>query len=155
MAVQMPNEAITPTTADVQMARRSSEALALLLGEKGAGKAQLHFSTAGGQEAKITLPLPATQLLYRALQEMAKGNAVTLIPVDAELTTQQAAEILRISRPSLIKMLDDKKLPYRRVGAHRRVRHRDILAYLETEKAARKEVLKELIAEQERLGLYE
>ncbi len=155
MSIPMPNEAVTPSAADAQTARYSSEALAPLLNETGHSKAHLHFSTASGQEADVALPLAATRLLYRALQEMAKGNAVTLVPVDAELTTQQAAEILHISRPSLIKMLDEKKLPYRKIGAHRRVRHQDILTYLEAEKVARKAVLRELIAEQERLGLYD
>ena len=155
MPIRTPNEAITPDATEAQIARRSGEALALLLNETGVGKAHLHFATESGREADIALPLSAARLLHRALQEMAKGNAVTLLPADAELTTQQAAELLHVSRPSLIKMLDDKRLPYRKIGAHRRIRHKDILAHLEMEREAREEVLKELIAEQERLGLYE
>ena len=80
-------------------------------------------------------------------------DSVTVLPVDTELTTQQAAELLRVSRPSLIKMLDEKKLPYRKVGAHRRVRYEDVLNYLETERARRKRVMEELVAETERLHL--
>ena len=72
-----------------------------------------------------------------------------------ELTTQQAAELLRVSRPSLIKMRDERKFPYRKVGAHRRVRYEDVILYLETERARRKKVVEELVAETERLGLYE
>ena len=72
----------------------------------------------------------------------------------AELTTQQAAELLRVSRPSLIKMLDEGKLPYRKVGAHRHVRSEDALLYVRAERARRAKVMEELAAETERLGLY-
>jgi len=93
-------------------------------------------------------------LLLPALQEIAEGHAVTLLQVDTELTTNQAAQLMRLPRPSLIKMLDEKKLPYRKVGAHRRVRY-DVLDYLATERARRRKVLEQLAAETERLGLSE
>ena len=154
MFVQTTAEAITPSDQEAQIARTSSEALAPLLNEKGASTAHIHFCTESEHEADITLPLSAVHLLLHALQEMAKGNAVALLPVDTELTTQQAAELLRMSRPSVIKMLDEKKLPYRKVGAHRRVRLEDVLLYLKTERARRARVMEELVAETERLGLY-
>ena len=157
MLMPTSNETITPTDQETQLARTSSEALAPLLEENGKGcrEVHVHFDTQGSPGADILLPPSAVRLLLSALQELAKGHSVTLLPVDTELSTQQAAELLRVSRPSLIKMLDDKKLPYRKVGAHRRIRYEDILAHVEKEKRARKEVLKELMAEQERLGLYE
>src|SRR5579863_9683353 len=112
MFIQTPNDAITPTDQDTQMARASSEALAHLLQENGVGEARIRICTAGEQGAEIALPHSAVRILFSALQEMAKGHSVTVLPVDTELTTQQAAELLRVSRPSLIKMLDEKKLPY-------------------------------------------
>lgn len=154
MFVSTVTEAITPTDTDTQLARVSRDALAPLLGEKGISRAHIHFSTESDNEADIILPLSAVHLLFQALQEMAKGNTVTLLPVDTELTTQQAAEMMRVSRPSLIKMLDDNKLPYRKIGAHRRVRYEDVALYLKTERARRAEVMRELMAETERLGLY-
>ena len=154
MFVTTANEAITPTYQDTQVARVSSAALGPLLNDKAAGPAHIVLRTGSEGEADIVLPLPAVHLLFHALQEMAKGNAVTLLPVDTELTTQQAAELLRISRPSLVKMLDEKKLPYRKVGAHRRVRYDDVLLYLKAERARRAQVMQELVAETERLGLY-
>lgn len=154
MLVQTANETITPTDRDAETARKSSEALAPFFQGKGAREARIRFCAEGEQEAEITLPRSAVRLLFTALQEMAKGHSVTLLPVDTELTTSQAAELMRISRPSLIKMLDEKKLPYRKVGAHRRVRYDDVLGYLETERARRKKVMEELVAETERLGLY-
>ena len=154
MFVQTPNEAITPNDQDTRIARASSEALAPLLAENAASEAHIRFCTEGQQGVEITLPHSAVRILFSALQEMAKGHSVTLLPVDTELTTNQAAELMRVSRPSLIKMLDERKLPYRKIGAHRRVRYEDVLRYLETERARRKEIMEELVAETESLGLY-
>ncbi len=154
MFVQTPNEAITPTDQDTEIARTSSEALAPLLRDNAANEARIRFCTEGDQGTEITLPISAVRILFSELQEMAKGHSVTLLPIDTELTTQQAAELMRVSRPSLIKMLDENKLPYRRVGAHRRIRYEDVLHYLETERAQRKKVMGELVAETERLDLY-
>jgi excisionase family DNA binding protein len=154
MIVQATHEAIMPTDRDTQIARASSEALAPLLQDQQTGEARIRLCTEGNREAEIILPFSAIRLLFHALQEMAKGNTVTLLPVDTELTTQQAAELLRVSRPSLIKMLDEKKLPYRKIGAHRRIRYEDVLLYLKAERARRAKVMEALVAETERLGLY-
>ena len=154
MFVQTTSEAITPTDHDTEVARTSSAALAPMLLENGQSEAHLRFVGKGPQVSDIVLPPSAVRILLSALQEMAKGHSVTLLPVDTEITTQQAAELMRISRPSLIKMLDEKKLPYRKVGAHRRVRYDDVVHYLETERARRKKVMEELVAETESLGLY-
>ena len=101
-----------------------------------------------------TLNEPLTLADPDAEREIAKGHSVTLLPVDTDLTPPQAAALLRISRPALTKLLDENKLPYRNVGAQRRVRHEDLLRYLEAEQARRKKVMENLVAETERLGLY-
>lgn len=147
-------ETIMPSDQDAQMARTSSTILASLLDKGGADKAHLSLKGGDEQKSEISLPASAVRLLLQALQEMAKGNAVTLLHVDTELTTQQAAELLRVSRPSVIKLLDEGKMPYRKVGAHRRIRYEDILFYKETERARRVAVMHELVAETERIGLY-
>ncbi len=160
----IPREVLVPTEQDAQLALTSSQALAQLLGNlPGDGgspyrhvhlSAYVHLSTEGARATEMDLPLPIVRLLVGALQEMAAGNAVTLLPVPTELTTQQAAELLRVSRPSLVKMLDEGKLPYRKVGAHRRIRYEDALLYVKNERARRAKVMEELVAETERLGLY-
>jgi excisionase family DNA binding protein len=75
---------------------------------------------------------------------MAQGLTITLIPHDKELTTNEAAEILNLSRPFLIKLLDRGEIPYHRVGTHRRVRADEVLAYRELRAARRREKLREL-----------
>ena len=101
----------------------------------------------------VAIPASAVRLLVRVLEEMGRGNAVTLIPVHAELTTQEAADMLDISRPSLIQLLDDGKIDYRRVGTHRRVRFESLIKYKRQVDAARRAALAELAAYDQELGI--
>jgi excisionase family DNA binding protein len=101
----------------------------------------------------VRLPVSAARLLVRMLEEMARGNAVTLIPVHAELTTQEAAEMLNISRPSLIQLLDEGKIDYRKVGTHRRVRFESLMKYKRNAESARRAALEELAAYDQELGI--
>jgi excisionase family DNA binding protein len=92
-------------------------------------------------------------MLIRILDEMARGNAVRLMPVRAELTTQEAADILGISRPSLIQLLDDAQIEFRRVGSHRRIRFDALMAYKRRADADRRAALAELAAYDQEIGL--
>ena len=97
---------------------------------------------AGGRQKKIfKIPRSALKLLGEALTEMGQGNAVAVVPVQSELTTQQAADLLNVSRPFLVNLLDGKKLPSRKVGTHRRVLYKDLLAYKARTDADREKVL--------------
>ncbi len=135
------NEVVTPTKADSALAKESGRRLATHLGD--AGGLRLEVKTDAVSE-ELVLPPPALRLLLHALTEMGRGNAVTLTPIRAELTTQQAADLLNVSRPHLVKLLDEGAIPGRKVGTHRRVRLEDLLAYKREFQARRHAVLDEL-----------
>src|SRR4051812_33852635 len=130
--------AVTPSPADTQLAQESSRRLTKLLGKRK-GSGHIHVQSEGGPGETIAVPLSAFRLLTEILTEMAKGNAVSLVPIHAELTTQQAADLLNVSRPYLIELLEKGAIPFRRVGTHRRVLFHDVMAYKErTDRERRK-----------------
>jgi excisionase family DNA binding protein len=139
-----------PTEMDATLARETSR----LLAPRMRSKAPLSFRIVdASKEETMQLPAPAVKMLVRILEEMARGNAVTLIPVHAELTTQEAAEMLNISRPSLIQLLDEGKIEYRKVGTHRRVRFDALMAYKRQADAERRAALTELAAYDQEIGI--
>jgi len=113
------------------------------------------LSPQGDEQAgeDVTLPMSAARLLKDILAEMAQGHAVTVLPVRAELTTQQAADLLNVSRPYLIGLLEERKIPFRLVGQHRRVRLDDLMAYKRKDDDARRRIADELTADAQELGM--
>src|SRR5947209_19306481 len=110
-------ETVAPTEADTELARESSRLLAThQLGKRPSIRIQVLDD--GEATKTVVVPAAALRLLLHALTEMAQGNAVTLIPVHAELTTQQAADLLHVSRPYVFKLLDDSRMRYRTVGQY-------------------------------------
>lgn len=146
-------EPIPPTPADVQLALESSRRLTRFLAAKPKKSLRLRVEAEDEPEESISIPLTAFRLLNNILTEMARGNAVTLIPVHAELTTQQAAQILNVSRPFLIEQLEKGIIPYRKVGTHRRVMFQDLMEYKRTMDRNRLGALEELSALDQELGL--
>src|SRR5579875_565070 len=105
----------------------------------------------GPDGERIELPLSAFKVLKLVVGAMARGQSITLIPHDAELTTQEAADMLGVSRPHLIKLLERGEIPFHRVGTHRRIRSEDLLAYRARRDAERKAALDELVRISEEL----
>jgi excisionase family DNA binding protein len=141
---QRPEPAV-PSTKDTELAREASRTLARRLGEEL--KVNLDDGTV------LVLPKAATRLLSYLLTEMSQGNAVTIIPLHAELTTQEAADILNVSRPHLIKLLEAVKIPYHMAGTHRRIKFSDLRAYEEQSEAQRKAAMEELARQAQELRL--
>jgi len=137
---------IVPTEEDARLAAESSRILAT--------KRPDHALRVQLDDGRVlTLPVAAARLLEHLLTEMAHGNAVTLIPVHAELTTQEAADYLNLSRPYLVRLLEENAIRFHKVGTHRRVRFQDLKAYKEQVDAKRERAMSELVAQAQELDL--
>ena len=133
-----------PTAQDASLARVSGQSLSRFVRRQ---KPLTLKVKEAGQEQPIELPAGAVAVLMEVLEAMAAGRGVTIIPENAELTTVEAASILNVSRPYLIKLLDEKVIPHRLVGKHRRILIDDVMAYKKRIDAAREDVLAQLTAE--------
>lgn len=132
------------------IARESAKELSQLLrGLPEASRAQVRLD---GRD--LILPRSALALLRDILAELARGNGVNIVPVHAELTTQEAANLLNVSRPHVIKLLEVGEIPYNKVGTHRRIALNDLMAYKKRRDAKSEEALAELArqAQEEDMG---
>lgn len=151
------SEAIPPTEADTRLAQESCRQLARILNAKSKrskkSPSPLRIQLDDGTQEPFSIPMSAFSLLKGILTEMAKGNAVTLIPVHTELTTQQAADLIHVSRPFLIEQMEKGHLQHRKVGTHRRVLFQDLMDYKQKVDGQRIEALEELSGLDQQLGL--
>ena len=141
-----------PDDKTAKLARASAAELSQLLDRFPVSK-RSHFKIEiDGQD--LILPGQALVLLRNLLDELALGNAVTIVPLHAELTTQQAADILKVSRPYLINLLERGELQFTKVGTHRRIRFDDLMAYKNVIKKRSSTAMDELvkIAQEANLG---
>ena len=141
-----------PTEQDALLAGQTSRKLAAHFRSNEQVRVRLVDETDRPTDT-LELPAVAVRLLLDILEHMARGNAVTLLPIHAELTTQQAADLLNVSRPHLVQLLADRNIPFRKVGTHRRIRAEDVIAYKRNIEQKRREALDELARHDQELGL--
>lgn len=144
-------EPVVPSEKDTALAKESSRQLAPLLSSRK--ELTLQVLKDGHPSEPVRVPVAAVRLLVYILTEMAQGNAVTLIPIHAELSTQEAADLLNVSRPFLVKLLDEGRIPSRKVGTHRRVLFSDLTEYKKASDQQRKKALEALAAEAQELNM--
>ncbi|MGA5706226.1 helix-turn-helix domain-containing protein [Streptomyces cellulosae] len=113
---------------------------------------RVHLGTGATGEA-LVLPRPVAEMFASMLAALANGQGVQIMPVDAVLTTQQAADMLNVSRPYLIGLLESGEIPYKLVGRHRRIRFADLRQYLREDDVRRKEAADDLMELDQELGL--
>lgn len=144
--VQLPSE---------ETSRRAERALERLRSLKTSDATRVELQPATGTAGGVVVELPAQaiDLLVQLLGQLAEGNAVTIVPVHAELTTQQAADLLNVSRPFVIKLIEQGRLPHKMVGTHRRIRAADVIAYQKTRTARAKAAVDELADLGQELGI--
>jgi excisionase family DNA binding protein len=145
------SEPVLPDENDRELAKQSSRSLSGHLRDRT--EAHLSLIEKGQAVEQIVLPRAALRLLIDLLAEMGRGNAVTLIPIHAELTTQRAADLINVSRPFLIQLLDQGRIPFRKVGTHRRVLFKDLMAYKQAIDRKRSEALDELAKQAQEHGM--
>ena len=147
-AAKKHHETISPNEQEVELAAQSSRLLAAQLGHGETARIRLIDG-----EQDITVPVSALRLLVDILAHMAQGDAITLVPHHAELTTQQAADFLNVSRPYLVKLLEQGEIPYRKVGSRRRVPFLDLMDYKKRNQVERVRALDDLTKQAQELDM--
>ncbi|PSR31227.1 MAG: excisionase [Sulfobacillus benefaciens] len=107
------------------------------------------------QRDAVELPAPLVRVLMEAAKQLAQGHSVAILHYEEELTTQQAADLLQVSRPFLIKLLETGHIQYHLVGSHRRIRMGDLMKYKQNRDRLRKNRINEMVRVSESMGLYE
>ena len=144
---------VIPTADDVVLAQESCQQLARLLAGQSVASLQLNIHADDARIEAVPIPAAALRLLSDLLQHMAQGDTVTLFPAQTELTTQQAADLLHVSRPFLVQQLEQGQIPYHKVGTHRRILFRDLMDYKQSLDQNRLQALSDLVAQAQELDL--
>jgi excisionase family DNA binding protein len=136
---------VIPTESDSELAKTASRTLVRTKDQS------VKVMLDDGKE--LTLPKSVTELLVRILTELSNGNMVNIVPIHAELTTQEAANHLNVSRPFLIKMLESGKLAFHKVGSHRRIKFEDLKRFMANQEVLREAAMQEMADIDQELGL--
>lgn len=140
---------VVPDRRDADLARVSSRLLATCIGDGPTARLRV----IDGDQEIIEVPVPALRMLVDILANMAEGNAVSIVPIHAVLTTQEAADFLGVSRPHLVGVLERGELPHHKAGTHRRIYFRDLLAYRTARMGQSQAALDALAEQAQKLGL--
>lgn len=146
IAVKQNSEAL------VQAARESARNLSIFL-HTHADIQEIQIGSSTGDTQQVHIPTQALHLLREILVELGMGNDVRIIPVTAELTTQEAADIINVSRPFLVQLLERGEIHYHKVGTHRRIRYDDLMAHKEKSDAARRQAMDDLVVQAQEMGM--
>lgn len=147
-----PSSYSLPTASEIASARESSRTLAAHLQASGETQ-QIEIFDAKGAAHPVHVPVSALHLLLDALAEIGEGNAVRIISIHAELTTQEAADVLNVSRPFLVQLLERGEVPFHKIGTHRRIRYQDVIAYKEGIDTERRKALDALTEQAQMLNM--
>ncbi|MCX6989500.1 MAG: helix-turn-helix domain-containing protein [Chlamydiae bacterium] len=145
---------VLPKTRDIALAEDALSHMSKFMSQ--VGSKDIHFALQGlrGKEViEFSLTPPVVELIFRTIVHIAKGDAVTIVPFHAELTTQEAANFLNVSRPYLIGLLEGGKIPFRKVGRHRRVLFEELVKYKELSKEKSRKMHEKLTDESQDLGM--
>jgi len=143
-------ETALPSEEDAALAEQSSRTLSAYI--SSTQNAAIVIKE-GKKQEQVEIPAQALRLLVDILTQMGEGNAVTLVPIHHELSTQEAADLLNVSRPYFVSLLEEGRIPFRKVGTKRRILAKDVLAYKMKEDEARLKTLAELTEESQKLGM--
>lgn len=143
---------VLPNEKGIAVAVESSRTLAAFLSTKLETQ-RIELLDEENQRQIVEVPTFALRLLGEILNEFALGNSVKVVPIHAELTTQEAADLLNVSRPHLVKLLDEGEIPHTKTGRHRRVKFADLVAYKEKRDAVSSKAMEELAAQAQELGM--
>ncbi|WP_232368941.1 helix-turn-helix domain-containing protein [Alteromonas sp. BL110] len=141
-----------PTAEEIALAKLSSQELSAVL-EINSEIQDFNVVGKDGETHQVKMPASAVKLMIEVLTQLGQGNSVNITPIHAELTTQEAADILNMSRPTLIKLLDSGDIPHSRTGNRRKVAFVDVMNYKQEIDAKRLAALDELTALDQELGL--
>jgi len=143
---------VLPLEKEVEAAVQGQRALASLLSTKFETQ-RIDIFDKEDKPHTLVLPTSALRLLVDILGELAIGNAVKVVPVHAELTSQEAADMLNVSRPHLVKMLEEGAIPFTKTGRHRRIRVSDLMAFKQRREDESQEAMDALAQQAQELGM--
>ena len=146
------NEIKKPSKQERKLAQKSYSPLLSAIDQLKTDQAEIEIEETG---EKIKLPVKALKLLGEILKAMIEGRPVSIVPIATEVTTQTAAELLGCSRPYLVKLLEEGKIEYTKVGKHRRIKYEDVIRYKQEMKEEQKKHLIDIMNADEELGLYD